>query len=309
MSNYSDSKLHDDLNSAWFKALSYIKPESVVLDVGCSSGNFGQELINKKNCIVDGIELDRGDYLKAKRKLRNAWSLNIETDNLSGLTERYDYIYFGDVIEHLVTPARTLSRIKHLLKPSGQVVFSIPNMAHLSVRLMLLGGNFKYGETGLLDKTHLHFYDYDEVKRVFTEAGYEIVQLNPVLNDTPKELLQNQLEVVGLKLTKEFLNFTRTTEASVYQFVGAASPVSKKPKHKSLQKISPVSLNQKLLNDTVKHFELLIASKDENINNLKNQHTSTLEELAILKKRFRYVNKAYRVAHKARQVIKNNTHK
>ena len=59
-------------------------------------------------------------------------------------------------------------------------------MAHISVRLALLQGDFEYTQTGLLDKTHIHFYDQREVERVFNEAGYEITNLEFVKRTTPK---------------------------------------------------------------------------------------------------------------------------
>lgn len=308
MSNYSDSLFDEsNKNTSWYKVFNIIEPESKVLDVGCSSGNFGEELIKRKGCVVDGIELDKKDYILAKSKLRNVWQINIESDNLQDLNDRYDYIYFGDVIEHLVSPTKALSRIKHLFKPGGQIVFSIPNMAHSSVRLMLLRGEFSYGETGLLDKTHLHFYDYNEVKRVFSESGYEITQIDAVVNEATKELLEHQLDYVGLKLTKKFLEFTINTDASVYQFVGVAKPVTRTPKHKPLQIISPANMNQAILDNTVRHFEHTISAKNEEIKNLEKRCGLILEENLMLRKRYRHLDRAYRLAGKTKKIISKHT--
>src|SRR6185437_1634404 len=190
MSNYTNSFFSEENhNTSWYKVFHLIKDKSSVLDVGCSSGNFGHELIKRKGCVVDGIELDTGDAKIAAKKLRNVWVLNIEFDDISKIKKRaYDYVYFGDVIEHLVQPIETLKRVKSLLKPDGAVLFSIPNMGHIAVRLDLLEGNFPITETGLLDKTHLHFYTQEEVERVFGEAGYAIKNLDFVKKDYPKAL-------------------------------------------------------------------------------------------------------------------------
>lgn len=266
MSNYSASAFSEDENSSWYKAYSYIKPKSEVLDIGCSSGAFGEVLIKNKNCIVDGVELDKGDIKKASKRLRKVYDLNIETADLSIINNRYDFLYFGDVIEHLVQPIETLKRVKTLLKPTGRVVFSIPNMSHLSVRLMLLSGKFAYGETGLLDKTHLHFYTYQEVQRVFSESGYKLIEHNPVLKDYPKQLVEEELNSVGLKLTPEFMNFLTNTEASVYQFVGVADP-SKNQKQKSmkLDLVSPVDKFQTYLDETIHYYENIVKANQEHI--------------------------------------------
>jgi 2-polyprenyl-3-methyl-5-hydroxy-6-metoxy-1,4-benzoquinol methylase len=278
MSNYSDSKFSEDTNSSWFKVFNYIDSGTKVLDIGCSSGNFGKVLIDKKKCVVDGIEPDQADFDEARKKLRNVYQLNVETDDLSLIDDRYDFIYFGDVIEHLVHPVETLRRVRTLLKEDGAIVFSIPNMSHLSVRLMLLGGKFMYGETGLLDKTHLHFYTHQEVQRVFSEAGYAIVDLDPVLKDYPKEILEEELKAVGLSITQKFIDFAASTEASVYQFVGIARPGAKKNAiSKKLDIVSPVDKFQIYLDQTKEYYEAISKNKDEYIAK-QDEHVREMEK-------------------------------
>ena len=143
MSNYSQSSFDAAAtNSSWYKASHLIPAKSSVLDIGCSSGNFGAELIKRRDCIVDGIEVEPGDAKVAQKNLRKVYLLDIEKADLSPVKEKYDVIYFGDVIEHLVKPIETLSRVKPLLNDKGVIIFSIPNMAHISVRLALLRGDF-----------------------------------------------------------------------------------------------------------------------------------------------------------------------
>ncbi len=279
MSNYSDSSFSKDENSSWYKVYGFIKPNSTILDIGCSSGNFGEIINAEKKCIVDGVEIYEDDFIEAKKKLRNVFKLDIETDDLSAIKEKYDYVYFGDVIEHLKDPVKSLVRIKKLLNSSGQIIFSIPNMAHLSVRLMLLQGKLEYGETGLLDKTHLHLYTHEEVQRVFNEAGFQITKLDPVLKDFPKELIGKELQKVGLKLTNKFVEFTRSTDASVYQYVGMAKPGSA-INSKKLNISSPVDIFQVYLNQTKKHFEAKIKLQEELIHQLEKTNTELSVEYA-----------------------------
>jgi len=266
MSQYSDSTFTEDPNSSWYKAYNYITPKSTVLDIGCSSGTFGAVLINKKGCSVDGVELDDGDFKEAQKRLGTVYKLNIETDDLSVIQKKYDFIYFGDVIEHLVNPSASLKRVKSLLKPAGKIVFSIPNMSHISVRLMLLNGDFNYGQTGLLDTTHLHFYTHQEVQRVFAEGGYIISDLDPVLKDYPKEILAKELKKSGLALTPKFIRFAASTEASVYQFVGVAQPAAKlSQKSKNLDIVSPVDKFQQYLDETKSYYVEIIGSNKRHI--------------------------------------------
>lgn len=227
MSNYSDSRFHNDPNTPWYKVYNLIPAGSAVLDFGCSSGNFGAELIKGKNCIVDGVEPFKPDAELAAKKLRKVYINNIEKEDTDFLESNYDVIYFGDVIEHLVEPVKVLKRVKKHLKKNGVVIFSIPNMAHMSVRLSLLKGSYEHGDTGLLDKTHLHFYDRNEITRVFAEAGYVVSRMGYVKRDIPRDVLRAELEKIGLTPNKEFLDATKSVEASAYQFVGIAKLSSK----------------------------------------------------------------------------------
>ena len=254
MSNYSDSTFSEEgENTSWAKVLNNIPKKSKVLDIGCSSGNFGKELIERKGCIVDGIELDRSDFEKAKKKLRNTYQLNIETDDISKIAERYDVIYFGDVVEHLVNPVTALEKVKKLLNKNGVIVFSIPNMAHVTIRLLMLKGDFEYTETGLLDKTHLHFYNLSEVKRVFESAGYELAKLDYIQKDYPDLLIKKELEKYGLKLApkSDFLERMRKVDAAAFQFIGVAKPRLKSKAPKKLKQFGPIDMFETFHNDIV----------------------------------------------------------
>jgi 2-polyprenyl-3-methyl-5-hydroxy-6-metoxy-1,4-benzoquinol methylase len=267
MSNYSDSHFDESSqNTSWYKVFHLIPEKSKVLDIGCSSGNFGVELIKRKNCTVDGIELDKKDFAVAKKKLRKVYQKNVETDNLNDLDKDYDVIYFGDVIEHLKDPIPTLERIKVLLKPKGHILFSIPNMGHVGVRLDLLKGEFNYTETGLLDKTHLHFYTQDEVVRVFNEAGYKIEVLDFVQKDYPRALLKKYLNDLGLEPKDKFYNSMSKTNASAFQFVGTAIPSKKS--HQKLKEFGPIDLFEGFYTNMKNDYQNQINELNNEIKNL-----------------------------------------
>jgi 2-polyprenyl-3-methyl-5-hydroxy-6-metoxy-1,4-benzoquinol methylase len=274
MSNYSDSEFTDDPNTPWYKVLSLIPKKAKVLDVGCSSGNFDEIIIKEKQCIIDGVELDLADAKVAENKIRKVLNINIESDSLKGLDTDYDVIYFGDVIEHLVHPVETLQRIKPLLSKGGSVIFSIPNMAHISVRLMLLSGKFEYGGTGLLDNTHLHYYDKTEVERVFAEAGYELEMLDWVSRDIPKELLVKDLASKGLSANEKFFKLASSVEAGAYQFIGKATPTAKKARVAKRPKISPA------IDMFENHLADIRESYEQEVNRIEKQKAELSNKLA-----------------------------
>lgn len=299
MSNYSDSSFHENnANTSWYKVFNLIPDKSKVLDVGCSSGNFGLELINRKNCEVDGIEIDSSDYKKAKTKLRNVYQLNIENDSVDNLKDKYDIIYFGDVIEHLVNPVKALKNVKRLLTHNGKVLFSIPNMTHIAVRLLLLKGDFEYTETGLLDKTHLHFYSLDEVYRIFLESGYMVDHIDFVERDYPKSVIKDWLMGIGLEANDKFYTEMSKPEASAFQFVGTAKPAANTKPTKRKQ-FGPIDLYESYHNSLIKELKARIEFQQSELAQLREVHERLTEQVDMLKK-----HPAHFIANQVRNKLK-----
>lgn len=104
---------------------------------------------------------------------------NIEDHNLDFGVNEFDLIIFGDVLEHLRDPLGTIVFCKTLLKRGGRIVASIPNLMNIEVMRYLLDGYFPYAEVGLLDKTHIHMFTYNEIIHMFVDqAGYTIENMS-----------------------------------------------------------------------------------------------------------------------------------
>lgn len=229
MSHYTNNLFDPtDKNNSWNQLYQYVPEGSRVLDVGCSSGNFGHVLINEKKCEVIGLDIDKEDIARAKKVLTAAYVRNIERDSVDDLG-KFDVVVFADVLEHLLDPVAALKKVKLVLKPKGRVVFSIPNMAHVSVRLMLLRGFFEYTPIGVLDRTHLHYYDEVEVKHVFGESQMKIAEISPTVWTYPRSKVSEDLYNMGLGiLDKKFYQTLEETQAHIWQFVGYATPTKAK---------------------------------------------------------------------------------
>lgn len=143
------------------------------LDVGCACGATLLSLKNRYPASqLHGIELDPGSW-KISSLLFPVTQGNVE-ENLDYQEEFFDYIIFGDVLEHLHQPEDVLVNMKRYLKPGGAVLASIPNVMHISVIRDLLNGFWTYQDSGILDRTHLRFFTKVEITRMFSRAGYEI---------------------------------------------------------------------------------------------------------------------------------------
>jgi hypothetical protein len=81
-----------------------------------------------------------------------------------------------DILEHLRAPDRILTECREVLDANGQLIVSLPNIANITIRLMLLFGRFDYAERGILDRTHVRFFTRKTARRFLRENGYEIIQ-------------------------------------------------------------------------------------------------------------------------------------
>ena len=173
-----------------------IKEGSEVLEFGSAYGRMTKYLTEELNCAVDIVEIDEESGRQAAHYARNVCLGKNDGDINKGLWETklqgnlYDAIVFTDVLEHLIDAKRTLQESTLFLKEGGCILCSVPNIAHASVLLGLLHGKFRYTGTGLLDKTHIHFFTEESFKEMAAEAGlfaaYEHAIVVPVgTNEIP----------------------------------------------------------------------------------------------------------------------------
>lgn len=91
-----------------------------------------------------------------------------------------DAVLLGNVIEHVADPVAVLGDAARCLDRGvgGDpiVVVSVPNVAHADVRLALASGRWTYRDTGILDRTHLHFFTADRLAAVADAAGFDVGQ-------------------------------------------------------------------------------------------------------------------------------------
>lgn len=171
-----------------------------VLEVGCDMGANLLGIKNKfSNCDIYGLEINKkaAELGSCAANIRYG---NIEDENVPFDT-KFDYIIFGDVLEHLHNPKRTVEYCKSLLKEDGRILASIPNLMHISVMQQLLKGEFRYTDIGLLDKTHIHFFTAKEIVRMFEEAGYVLEELSGVIYELTEE--ERKLECALLEISTD----------------------------------------------------------------------------------------------------------
>jgi hypothetical protein len=195
------------------------------------------------NCEVTGIEVCEEAAELARQHCRQVLVGDAEVMDFEAVlaTEQFDAIIFADVLEHLRDPGEVLRKTVKLLSNEGAIVASIPNIAHSSMRLGLLNGEFRYRPYGLLDDTHLRFFTRDTIEELFDKAGLKITTwLRRCL-----AVDQTEIKFPEHLLTDEILRlFAEDPEADTYQFIVRAVPSSLSPSGSlSLQSTTIAKLN------------------------------------------------------------------
>jgi methionine biosynthesis protein MetW len=200
---------------------------SSVLDVGCGRGAFARHLTTY-GCPVTGIDINDRSVAEAAQWCVQAIAGDVETLDLAGVfgDEIFDVITCLDVLEHLKDPAATLRRLVGMLHPGGRVVVSIPNVTHAAVRLQLLQGSFARTENGLLDRTHLQFFDRSGLEDMIVSAGMVATDRLYVR----RAVEETEIDLDWAEISEDAVATAASGEdADVYQFVWSLAPSSGQP--------------------------------------------------------------------------------
>jgi 2-polyprenyl-3-methyl-5-hydroxy-6-metoxy-1,4-benzoquinol methylase len=142
-----------------------------VLELGPATG-YMSRVFTERGCTVVAIERDQRMADRAAEHVERIIVGDLEALDLETALgdERFDAIVAADVLEHLREPLTVLTRLTPFLADDGFVVLSVPNVAHGSVRLALLKGEFRYQDRGLLDRTHLTFFTRESLEGMLDAA-------------------------------------------------------------------------------------------------------------------------------------------
>jgi len=148
-----------------------------IVEVGCMHGALAQAVRQRQPGVhFVGIDIDP-DYARvAAAHCNETLAGDIETID----ERRFDSLFpsdcwiFGDCLEHLRDPWTVLRRIRGRMDADGCVLVCIPNAQHWSLQLRLAAGQFRYEDSGLLDRTHLRWFTRITLLEMFQQTGWRV---------------------------------------------------------------------------------------------------------------------------------------
>ncbi|MHC4156049.1 MAG: class I SAM-dependent methyltransferase [Planctomycetota bacterium] len=189
-----------------------------VLELGCAEGNFSSLVKTRFGAECWGVEIDRRAAEVAGTRLDKILSGDVN-HCLSDVPDNYfDCVVCNDILEHLADPYALLIQLKKKLTAEGVLVASFPNVRYCrNLFELVVRGNWDYKEHGILDRTHLRFFTYKSLDRMFPQLGYELLTIEGL------EPRRNIKTVAVQILTLPFLNLFK--DIRYHHFACVAKPV------------------------------------------------------------------------------------
>lgn len=168
---------------------SLIEPGSRVLDLGCGDGELLFRLIQDKQAIAQGVEIDQDLVIHCIQRGLSVIHRDIEKGLEEYPADTFDYAILSQTIQTLRDPDKVLGR---LLRIAKQVIVSFPNFAHWRCRFQLC---FKgqAPQTRQLpyrwyNSPNIHFLSLKDFDRFCTELGIQIDKRIPLRRNVPAPL-------------------------------------------------------------------------------------------------------------------------
>lgn len=208
------------LSSTQQEIVKIIGRNKTVLEIGGSTGYMTRAFLDN-GCTVDAVEQDNKAVLKIPKKARKTFNGSVEDQKIfSLLNSDYEYIVMADVLEHLVNPEQTLKKLLKISSNKTKLIISLPNVACWAMRKQLFfKGDFEYQESGLLDKTHLHFYTVNTLPKMLSDNGWRVDQLIGTITRLPFEGFFGRVPLIYPWLVNKYKNL------AYFHFVTIASKI------------------------------------------------------------------------------------
>ena len=203
-------------------------PENVttLIDIGCGGGGLIREFkkINPSaHCI--GVDIDPHYTELANRYADQCLCLNVDSAEEAfwdSVKDRQCWV-FGDALEHFKDPWAVLKRVRAQLPEDGCVVACIPNSQHWSLQAKLSVGEFRYQDSGLLDRTHLRWFTRKTMIELFQQTGFVVQTGKPrIFNEPNRQKVMPYIRALAQALGTDPEEAER--DATALQYVVRAIP-------------------------------------------------------------------------------------
>ncbi len=192
------------------------------------SGGALESLLHDQGCVLTVVEPSEPDAIRAEEWAEKV--LDIDLADPGGAWRfpegEWDVVLLPDVVERLKDPGSVLRKARDLLAEGGCVVISVPNVAHASVRLSLLRGQFDCGEIGVVEEGPARYFTRSSITDLVQGCGYVVDIVDSVERALSPEELRLSLDPLGLANLEQVVRAFSEWEAVAYRYVIRAFPAT-----------------------------------------------------------------------------------
>ena len=184
-----------------------------ILEIGSGSGYFIEECI-KSGLDITGSEANDKEYLFLQSKFSKVLKISLPLeDKNSEEYDKFDYIIFNDVFEHLENLNLVISQLKIFLNENGKIIINLPSsegiIFKLSSILKKIGIDNFYNRLWQKDLSspHLSYFNNNNLNILFKKHGYSLVYSNYLNTVSRKDNFERLNSTIKNKLICLFLSF------------------------------------------------------------------------------------------------------
>ena len=180
-----------------------------LLSIACSDGIIEEKMKTRLGIDVYGIDAAR----KSLKRARCRGIITKYGDVSAPLPypdSYFDYIFAGEIFEHILNTRTFVTEINRVLKPKGYLVLTTPNLAQIDDRLKLLFGKTPRQTSPLHPHLYLHIrpFTYGSLKHALGSCGFSDVVLETSIFKF--KLFGKQISIYSRLLRRMFPTFGAT---------------------------------------------------------------------------------------------------
>jgi 2-polyprenyl-3-methyl-5-hydroxy-6-metoxy-1,4-benzoquinol methylase len=148
----------------------------VMLDIGCSTGEWGQYWI-EKGWKVCGIDINKEHLEESGKKGISTIYCDLNAGKIPYEDNSFDLIFAGEVIEHLIDTDGFVADLYRCVKPGGFVLLTTPNLVSFENRLRSVLGIYPvWVNYGLKGSGHIRAYTPGVLRKQLKSSGFTIIR-------------------------------------------------------------------------------------------------------------------------------------
>jgi methionine biosynthesis protein MetW len=148
-----------------------------LLDIGCWDG-YLLERVQKAGQYKEfyGVDLVSEGVEAVRRKGFQAQAVDLNGEPLPFPDQYFDGVTILAVLEHLFDPYAVIREIHRVLRPGGELVIDVPNVASFTNRSRILLGRLPVTSPDPgWDGGHLHYFTRHALDRLLNQEGFDIL--------------------------------------------------------------------------------------------------------------------------------------